>query len=156
MPYLKLIFFFFSFGLLLSSLQCPESCLFHHVKPFITLSQHVLGYWNFCHLCSKCCIPVILSEVFANLKVTLSMYNQRSLPTRLDHFVFFNQCVSLIDFCGADVLRKVGRPCASAQFFNFFSSDESKKNLKRAETGLRHCGPWVFDESPASSRWIYP
>lgn len=51
----------------------------------------------------------ILSKVFANLKVTISMYNQRSLPTRLDHFVHFViNVLRLIDFCGADVQRKVG------------------------------------------------
>lgn len=55
-------------------MHCPESCLSHHVKPFITLSQHVLGYWDFRHLSFKCCKPVSLNGLFANLEVALKMY----------------------------------------------------------------------------------
>lgn len=75
MPYLKWIFF--PFQLLLRNLQRPDTCLFHHVKSFITLSQHILAYWGFCHLCSKCWIPVSLNGLLPNLKVALKCTNHR-------------------------------------------------------------------------------
>ena len=63
-PYLKLIF-----GSLCCCWEvCPEYCLFHHTKPFISLSQHVLGYWDFCHLCSDRFICVSLDGLLAKKK----------------------------------------------------------------------------------------
>lgn len=82
MPYLKLIFFFQPFGLLLTSLRCPERCLFHHAKPFISLSQHVHGYWDFCHLCSECRAPVSLGGASADHKVASTTYEPKKFANK--------------------------------------------------------------------------
>lgn len=74
------------------SLQCPEPCLFHHIKPFITLPRHVLDYWHFCHLCSKCCIPVSLSGVFADLEVALKMYKSEKFLNKNGTLFFQSVC----------------------------------------------------------------
>lgn len=92
MPYLELIFFL-PLWCCQEVCQCPESCLFHHVKPFITLSQHVLGHWDFCHLYSKCSIPVCLDGLFANSKVALKLHT--SLNTGPPRRSVFNRNVLL-------------------------------------------------------------